>query len=821
MKKIFTFILFLFGIMCTYAQVININPDPNGEPWLVGGLRIPTDAELSEITTLKNLEFKNTKELPSSLDNSEQIFFRPVFNQQDGSCAQASGVAYTFTYEINRIRNTNASVIDNQYPSHYTYNFLNNGSGSNGSVYLDGWDIIASTGCPNVTTYGDLYLTDTYWMSGYEKYVSGMSNRVSDIFAINVSTPEGLITLKNWLENHLEDAQVGGIVNFSAGVSDEFTIDYDGIISHFGHTVNHAMTIVGWDDNIEYDFNNDGFITNNIDINNDDVIDMKDWEKGALVMVNSWGQFWGNSGKAYIMYKLLAEPVVNGGIMSGKVFSIHVKETFEPLLVMKAKIEYNDRNNISIKAGVSNNLDATEPDYIIDFPLFNFQGGNLPMNGNDETPLELALDITPLLSYIESNQNVKFFLGVKEIDLENSGGGQIEQFIIEDVLNNTEISSNNVVAIENNATTWYSITGSVEFDSPQINTSIMPYATANENYSHQLTVSGGEAPYKFNIKIDYTQDENTENYPLIISNQLTPTSDDDGVAPLTLDFDFPFYGKTYNEIVINTDGSIIFMPEFEFLRTEEAVKKTKMIAIFASDLMYYSADNDGIFYEGNSDYAIIRWKSSLFDNQEANIDVAIKLYPSGEIDFYYGNDIIDGLPWVAGISNGDFLNYKFYSNSSVGNPQNSTFKFIPEDFPLNMEITEDGIFQGIVPNEQKTWYIDFVVTDNKKISDFKTIQFSSMDLSVIENIDNKDIICYPNPFKNYVNIAFELDTLSVVSLNIFDLSGKMVANIIEAQNLISGKYNYQWNLQPDMQTGIYLYKLQVGNKKYTGKIIKE
>ncbi|MFO7809875.1 MAG: hypothetical protein R6V47_00695, partial [Candidatus Delongbacteria bacterium] len=42
------------------------------------------------------------KDLPYKLDNSQLKYFRPVFSQKRfGSCAQASGIGYVFTYHMN------------------------------------------------------------------------------------------------------------------------------------------------------------------------------------------------------------------------------------------------------------------------------------------------------------------------------------------------------------------------------------------------------------------------------------------------------------------------------------------------------------------------------------------------------------------------------------------------------------------------------------------------------------------------------------------------------------------------------------------------
>lgn len=74
--------------------------------------------------------------LPWHLNNATQPYFPPIFLQSGASCGQASGVAFTFTYEINKARGLSASHPDNQYPTHFTYNFANGGFGWYGVSYF-------------------------------------------------------------------------------------------------------------------------------------------------------------------------------------------------------------------------------------------------------------------------------------------------------------------------------------------------------------------------------------------------------------------------------------------------------------------------------------------------------------------------------------------------------------------------------------------------------------------------------------------------------------------------------------------------------------
>jgi len=495
--RIFTSILTLLLICqaALFAQIQNVNPDPKGEPWIVGGLRQLTDADWEKLNNIPELiitESSRKKDLPSSVDNSQNSCFRPIFNQEGGSCGQASGVGYNYTYEIDFERGLAANTIQTQYPTHFTWNFLNNGNGG-GSWYFDGWEIINTVGCPNVEDYGGSFAEggDTRWLSGYNEYHNGMKNRVLEVSSINTTTPEGLETIKHWMNDHGDGSEIGGLVNFGAGASGyDVTSLASGtphsgksVITKWDSNVNHAMTFCGYDDEVRFDYNGDGEYTNDKDINGDDIIDMRDWEIGALIVVNSWGPWWEDDGKCYMMYKLLAEPSSNGGIWNNLVHVIRAKNNYEPLLTLKAKIKHTSRKKIKLLAGVSSNTSATTPDVVKSFPLFCHQGGDFYMQGGyseDDKTIELGLDITSLLSEITPGANAKFFLQVIEKDAYGESEGEIVSFSVIDYTNgeNETTCDQSNVAIVNDGTTTVSVTKAVDYTPVTIDNQTIPNAIA-------------------------------------------------------------------------------------------------------------------------------------------------------------------------------------------------------------------------------------------------------------------------------------------------------------------------------------------------------
>jgi len=81
---------------------------------------------------------------------------------------------------------------------------------------------------------------------------------------------------------------------------------------------------------------------------------------------------------------------------------------------------------------------------------------------------------------------------------------------------------------------------------------------------------------------------------------------------------------------------------------------------------------------------------------------------------------------------------------------------------------------------------------------------------------------YPNPFNPNTNIDFSLSEESDVKLSIYDLSGKLIKEIVNAPMQI-GRYSILWNGTDTngnkAGAGVYLYKLQTDNFSQTKKMI--
>lgn len=414
---------------------------------------------------LRVLSVKDAAQRPDHVHNGLSRFFPPVFNQDGGSCGSASRICYMFTHEINSFRNLNGSLPENYYPSHFSWLLTYGNSGKDAFV--------ANIGIPSAAIYGgqtyskyfgnqDTQDDDFGWMQGYDKWFAAMHNRMEwpVSFPQNVSTEEGREAVKQYLWNHNGDPDFhgGGIVGI--GVASAATLgnipstkannaaNVAGMkyIQAWGTQVDHALTIVGYDDRIEFDLNGNGVYG-----------EKEADELGAWIIVNSWGSGWANGGFVYCPYAYGGawSKEVNGK----KVFDTnswwypeiyHVRKNYRPLRTIKLKMDYSRRSELYLTAGVSTNLNAEMPDQTIAFDHFKYagdgNGGNtvpapeVPMlgrwtDGLHYEPMEFGYDLTDLSDRFDKNRPLKYFF-IIETKKTAEGNGKIHEASIIDYEDN-------------------------------------------------------------------------------------------------------------------------------------------------------------------------------------------------------------------------------------------------------------------------------------------------------------------------------------------------------------------------------------------------
>ncbi|MCK9617567.1 MAG: T9SS type A sorting domain-containing protein [Lentimicrobiaceae bacterium] len=754
MKKVFfVFNFLLIGIFC-FSQATNTD-------YYQQKKEENAFKEISSrLPVLKLPSGYNAKSMPSYVDNSKFAFFHEIISQGDfPSCQQVSAICYDFTYEIDRSRNLPADIPSNEYPAHYTWNYLNY-EGWNGSSFFFSFDVINKQGTPDIAHYGyDSVVGDMLWMNGYENYYNSMQNRIAKVNRIPLNTEDGIQTAKAFLYDRLDGSPTGGVFTFSASSPWNYENIPQGtpeagkfIMIKWLSPATHGMTIVGYNDSIRYDLNNDGIYSNQLDNNNDGVIDVKDWEIGAFIFANSYGKDWANLGFCYVLYSAMALNYGEGGVSEQSGYSIDVKANYQPLLTMKVKLTHTSRGKICIKAGVSSDISANEPQHLIDFPIYNFQGGNHYLQGIDTAnfykTIEAGFDITPLLSYVNPGQQAKFFLVVNENDAQNSSPGSIQNFSVISYSEGEQefLSQMHDINIANNSTTLLSVVSAINFDKIQISNDYIPAFTPAQPYSVQLQAEGGTTPYQWNIFKNYTVLHENTAMPSTSQNSLqtpNPYSPSEGIA---LPFQFPFYGKKYDSVYINRFGFVAFRQNtypYPYCKDEVLMMKSlgSICGVIAERIVNETTPE--CWYEISAEKVDIRWQiTDSGSGLPVVLNFCIRLFPSGEFEIIYGEISNANLyPLALGVSEGNELNFQLEYERNMNQKAFSSYHYVPVALPEGIELNQDGVLTFENFSASDIFRITIRANDANGIYSQKTFTASNgLDISVSYVAGNDDKI---------------------------------------------------------------------------------
>jgi len=378
------------------------------------------DAQGPDIGELK----PDPKRLPPRVDNSTRPQFPPIYSQGNhNACGQYASVASIFTYEQNVLAGTTADSAATRFSPYFSWNMMNKAD-NNGSEAYHGWECAKRLGIPTAKSCGGVRQEKIgAWPDGYAIWREAMEYRVRGYRYSPAANVEQLEEAKGWLFDRNQPGRIGGLLAMDGRMGKPpertFTIaagepgEGKMIWSRWNPTgFGHGLTCVGYDDQVGYDVNGDGRITNDVDTNGDGEVTLADWERGAYIVVNSWGEKWSADGRIYLLYSAMIDPDWERGNYLGRVeVSRHV-----PRATLRLTLSCSERSKLRTQIGIAGDGSSAraehevEPQVLNGWPIFAKQHhpGAVPIAGpGNDKPIELGVEISELLDKLGADEDGK------------------------------------------------------------------------------------------------------------------------------------------------------------------------------------------------------------------------------------------------------------------------------------------------------------------------------------------------------------------------------------------------------------------------------
>jgi len=375
-----------------WKQHIDYNVKING---CGTGLCPPTEEKWDEIVAnmymVERISINQPIELPSSVDHTTKPWFPPIGNQDgEGSCTAWAVGYYVKTFQEAKEHGWNLSKAEWQggYFGHPTpvyqdrimspdfiYHLINGGV-DGGSSFYDAINLVCAVGASSWKEMPYAPTDSASWPSE-EAWREAPLHRGNSSGAeyLEFGADADLISLKNWLvSDHLAIIAVDADQYSSLTSKDLWTVD-----NYVNPVVNHANTIVGYDDDIEY--TEEGEI-----------------RQGAFKIANSWGEgFPGESiadGCYWISYKAMKQRVLSCMFYRDRI-------GYDPKSVASFKVDHSERGECHISIGMGNRSDPFATKSFSDLII----GGDEPFCSNN-----IILDVTEFENAAPSAIHETFFM---------------------------------------------------------------------------------------------------------------------------------------------------------------------------------------------------------------------------------------------------------------------------------------------------------------------------------------------------------------------------------------------------------------------------
>ncbi len=157
---------------------------------------------------------------------------------------------------------------------------------------------------------------------------------------------------------------------------------------------------------------------------------------------------------------------------------------------------------------------------------------------------------------------------------------------------------------------------------------------------------------------------------------------------------------------------------------------------------------------------------------------------------------------------------KHFFDNTTNNPNNPT----PVNVSAGVATSDEMVFDGLM------WATYQAGDENINIDSILKLDPLLNVSNSIQTYEDKgtEVMAYPNPFSDKIKISYRHNYTEFVSVKIYNIMSQEVIRLSHKQE-VPGSYTEEWdgkNINGEMlPSGVYIYKIQIGNKDYSGKII--
>ncbi|MEE9555432.1 MAG: S8 family serine peptidase [candidate division Zixibacteria bacterium] len=317
-------------------------------------------------------------------------------------------------------------------------------------------------------------------------------------------------------------------------------------------------------------------------------------------------------------------------------------------------------------------------------------------------------------------------------------------------------------------------------------------------------------------------------------------SDDDNQGPFEFGFVFPFYGNNFTSLRICSNGWASFTSTsgvyFNYPIPDPS-QPENLIAPFWDDLN--PSQGGQIWFFANSDSAVVSWIDVPHYGSGGPYTFQLILTSNGRIKYNYASMGYPDDSATLGIQNGsgsiglqiaydqpyihDGLAILIQEGWLSADPRSGNIA-AGDDFDATIifdaTTLEEGTYTGAltVTGFDVNHMVDQITVPVTFHVGITGVDDGVVELPTAYNLSQN----YPNPFNPTTEIDFALPENGHVTLEVFNVLGQKVRTLVD-EDMNAGYQSITWMGDDEqgnnVSSGIYLYKLEAGDKTFTKKML--